>query len=177
MWWITNIPIAAALIGFFAISGDVVGKRLVRTFGATDLRFAIFDVTISEIEKSLLLGTGYGTFPQVFEHARPEKFPFQGVIMYAHNTYLENALELGIPAAIALTLVVVLLALICLRGVRRRRNDAYYPALGLAASVLVGLHSLVDFSLQIPAVSVTYAFVLGLACAQSWSSRDAASGA
>jgi O-antigen ligase len=164
--------VLAVLIGFFAISGDVVGKRLVRTFGATDLRFSIYDVTLDGISERPYLGMGAGTFEQVFAFIRPETFSHRGVIVRAHSTYLENALELGIPAAAALVLAVVLLALVCLRGVRRRRNDAYYPALGFAASVLVGLHSLVDFSLQIPAVSVTYAFVLGLACAQSWGSRE-----
>lgn len=164
--------VLAVLIGFFAISGDVVGKRLVRTFGASDLRFAIYDVTLDGILKTPYLGTGAGTFEEVFAFIRPETFSHRGVIVRAHSTYLENALELGIPAAAALVLAVVLLALVCLLGVRRRRNDAYYPALGFAASVLVGLHSVVDFSLQIPAVSVTYAFVLGLACAQSWGSRE-----
>jgi len=170
-FWVLG-PVLVALTGFFAISGDVVGKRLIRSLGATDLRFDIFDVTLGAIAKAPLLGMGSGTFEQAFELIRPEKFTYAGTVVRAHNTYLENALELGIPAAAALTLAVVLLAVVCMRGIRRRRNDAYYPALGLAASVLVGLHSLVDFSLQIPAVSVTYAFVMGLACAQSWGSRE-----
>jgi len=172
----TLLPVSAILIGFFAISGDVVGQRLVRTLGATDLRFEIFDVTRNGIGKSPLLGSGYGTYREVFEFLRPEKFSYVGVVNRAHNTYLENALELGIPAAALLVLSVLLLALICLRGVSRRRNDAFYPAMGLGASVLVGLHALVDFSLQIPAVSVTYAFVMGIACAQSWVSRDLGAG-
>ena len=170
------VPVLAVLVGFFAISGDVVGKRLVRTLGATDLRFEIYDVTLNGISKYPLLGTGYGTYRQAFELLRPERFSHGGVILRAHNTYLENALELGIPAAALLTLSVVLLAIICLRGVRRRRTDAFYPALGVGVTVLVGLHSLVDFSLQMPAVSVTYAFIMGIACAQSWSSRDGRTG-
>ncbi|KKM69395.1 hypothetical protein LCGC14_1451270, partial [marine sediment metagenome] len=37
--------------------------------------------------------------------------------------------------------------------------------------VLVGVHSMVDFSLQIPAIGATFALILGIGCAQSWSSR------
>ena len=59
----------------------------------------------------------------------------------------------------------------CLRGVRRRRRDWIFPAVGLAASVLVAVHSLFDFSLQMPAVAITYACLRGAACAQSTSNR------
>ncbi|MBT3172905.1 MAG: 1,4-beta-xylanase, partial [Rhodospirillaceae bacterium] len=48
-----------------------------------------------------------------------------------------------------------------------------YPAAGVAAGVLVASHSIVDFSLQIPAVSVVFAAMLGAACAQSRSSSEA----
>ena len=40
----------------------------------------------------------------------------------------------------------------------------------VAASVLVALHALLDFSLQLPAVAVLYACIMGVACAQSYSS-------
>ena len=63
------------------------------------------------------------------------------------------------------------LALMCLRGLRTRGRDWVYPATGLAATALVATHALVDFSLQIPATAVTYAALMGAACAQSFSSR------
>jgi hypothetical protein len=44
--------------------------------------------------------------------------------------------------------------------------------MGVAATFLVALHAMVDFSLQIPAVTYTYCFLLGTAVAQSWSSRQ-----
>ncbi|MCP4196499.1 MAG: hypothetical protein GY762_05045, partial [Proteobacteria bacterium] len=43
-------------------------------------------------------------------------------------------------------------------------------ATGLAATTLVSSHALFDFSLQIPAVAITYAAIMGLAVAQSFSS-------
>ena len=67
-------------------------------------------------------------------------------------------------------LAVALIAGQCFLGVTRRRRDFVYPALAFAVSVQVAVHSLVDFSLQIPAVAATYALVLGLGFAQSWSS-------
>ncbi len=59
------------------------------------------------------------------------------------------------------------------RGVPRDYAEAakWYPCIGVAATALVGAHSFVDFSLQIPAVTATYCLLMGAACAQSWSSR------
>ena len=50
-------------------------------------------------------------------------------------------------------------------------KDWFYPALGLAVTALAAIHAWFDFSLQMPAVAVTYAAILGVACAQSYSSR------
>ncbi len=119
-----------------------------------------------------MLGTGYGTFEEVFRFYRDASLP--GVYARAHNTYLENALELGLPGAAALFAAVGGLSLLTLRGVRRRRRDAVYPCIGFAATTLVAAHSLVDFSLQIPAVALTYSLLMGAACAQSWSTRKGA---
>jgi len=57
--------------------------------------------------------------------------------------------------------------MICMRGVWVRRRHWIYPALGVAATALVGIHALVDFSLQIPAVAYLYALMMGGAVAQS----------
>ena len=83
----------------------------------------------------------------------------------------QRVFELGVPAALALFASIGGLALMCLRGWRRRHRDWVYPALGVAASVLVGIHALFDFSLQIPAVAILYACIMGIGCAQSRSSR------
>ncbi len=64
------------------------------------------------------------------------------------------------------------LVLILLRGVRQRRRDTIYPAAGFAVSVLVGVHALVDFSVQIPAVAAVFSLLLGIAFAQSWRARQ-----
>jgi hypothetical protein len=47
-----------------------------------------------------------------------------------------------------------------------------FPATGVAASVLVGVHATMDFSLQLPAVAMLYAAIMGVACAQSYSSVE-----
>jgi len=41
-----------------------------------------------------------------------------------------------------------------------RQRNWIYPAIGFSSTVLVAAHSVVDFSLQIPALAVTYAAML-----------------
>jgi O-antigen ligase len=162
----------ACLLGValvFLIGGKDLEERLLTLSVASEERPRVYDLTLSAIEDAPMLGTGYGTFEEVFRFYRTGDI--QGYYTMAHSTYLENVLELGLPAAIALFLVFGGFLYLTLRGIRRRRRDAVYPCVGFAATLLVAVHSLVDFSLQIPAVAATYALIMGATCAQCWSTR------
>src|SRR6185312_2204322 len=91
-------------------------------------------------------------------------------VAQAHNDYLETIVELGLPVASALFLSMASLLWICLRGVQRRRRDALFPCIGVGATMLVAIHSLFDFSLQMPGVTATYWLLMGAAVAQSFNS-------
>ena len=42
------------------------------------------------------------------------------------------------------------------------------PVLGLVITMQIALHSLVDFSMEMPGVAATYAFLMALAVSQCW---------
>jgi O-antigen ligase len=162
-----------AVIVIFLASGNHLSKRLPdgKVQSSLEARTDIYAMTWDAILTSPWKGTGFGTFEDVFPaYRRGNDSP---LILWdkAHNTYLENALELGIPAAVLLNLSIALIAFQCLRGALARKRDKMIPALGVAATLLVCLHSLVDFSLQIPAVSILYASLMGVALSQSRSQR------
>jgi O-antigen ligase len=163
--------VVAAVALLFVVSGGTLDKRLYSSVSdATDaVRPELYRMTLNAIGDSPYLGFGLGSFEDVFHLYRTDSHEMMTRSVRAHNTYLENALELGIPAASMLCLAIVVIAAQCFLGVGRRRRDFVYPALAVAVSVQVGVHALVDFSLQIPAVAATYAMVLGLGFAQSWS--------
>ena len=71
------------------------------------------------------------------------------------------------PAAIAWWTSLGLLTAMCVRGVFVRNRDRMFALAGLGATALVGVHSMFDFSLQIPAVALFYSVILGLGVAQS----------
>ena len=133
-------------------------------------RLRVFETTISGIADRPLLGTGLGTFPDAFRLYRTEDI--RDSFHQAHNTFLELALELGIPGASLFLLGLAALPYRCVLGLLRRRRQLVFPCLGLAATSLAALHSLVDFSLQIPAIAALYALIMGVACSQSWSGRE-----
>ncbi len=109
-------------------------------------------------------GTGLGTFEDAYPMFARQVLPF--VMDKAHCDYLEFAAGVGVPAAIAWWLALIWLAVGCLRGALVRRRHVVMPMLGAGATVLVAAHSAVDFSLQIPAVALLYAAMLGIGAAQ-----------
>ena len=86
---------------------------------------------------------------------------------YAHNTYLELAHELGLPAAAALLLAQGLVVRRLWRGAAERRRNRWPACVGLGAAAAAGLHALLDFSLQMPAAAALFAMLLGIGWAQS----------
>ena len=89
----------------------------------------------------------------------------------AHNTYLEVLQGLGLVFGAMLVASVSLLVLRCIKGAAVRRMDETPPCVAASAAVLLGAHSLVDFSLQIQAIAITFMALLGAGVAQSESSR------
>lgn len=167
-----GVLLAAGGLAAILLSGAGTADRLAETNWNLEGRHEIYDLTLEAIGNTPILGTGLGTFRWIFMTYRPEDIP--NTVELAHDEYLENMLELGIPAALALFGSVLLLAVRCARGAFLRRRDAILPCLGFAASALVGVHSLVDFSLHIPAVTMAYLLILGAAVAQSTPTRGRA---
>ena len=159
--------IGAMLAGVMLLflAGQGLERRLWEAGSDLEGRAEIYAQTLMAIREAPIRGTGLGTFEAVYRSHRTAAIR-PGVLM-AHNDYLELVLELGIPAAALLFFSIALLAGGCARGVWRRQRNFEFSAVGTAACILVGAHSLVDFSLQIPAVAVTFSLVLGIAVTQA----------
>lgn len=164
------VPVVAVagLLGWALVW--VFGGETLERLDATDATLAhrtlIYEDTLAMIAERPLLGHGYGTYEQSFRLYQ-DRSANPLAVDKAHNTYLEHLAELGVPATVLLYLAPLILFLFCLRGVLVRRKDKIFPLLAVSATVLVAVHALVDFSLQMPAVAVTYAVILGMGVAQS----------
>jgi O-antigen ligase len=165
--------ILIAMAGLFMITGDNLGARLdglVAGGSLDEVRRLLWGSAMRMIEGAPWLGLGLGTFEPAYPLYADRVMPF--VMDKAHNDYLEFAAGLGLPAATAWWLAILWLVGMCIRGVFVRRRNRHYSMLAIAATALVAFHSIFDFSLQIPAIALTYAVILGLGVAQSTSTRN-----
>jgi O-antigen ligase len=152
--------------GFITLNDAFVGR--ITTQGVSDEgRQWVQIVTIKSILIAPILGYGYGTFSAVFPMFRDDSNGIFWSWDKAHNSYLEIFQGLGLPSGAMLIACVVVLVWDCLKGARTRRRDATIPAIAASVSFLVGAHALVDFSLQLQAVTLTYMAVLGAGVAQA----------
>ncbi len=134
-----------------------------------------YSLALRAIADAPLTGCGYGTFADIFTMYRDAELPQPRVKL--ENDYLELAVELGVPGAITFAAIPGGMAWLAWRGLRRRRRNRHFLCLGLSLLVMVGLHAMVDFSLQIPAIAGLFSLVMGASCAQSEGSSGSSSGA
>lgn len=126
-----------------------------------DARWDIFGDTVDAILARPLTGFGAGTFPTLFTQFHGEDLAGTGIVLQAHNTYLETAAELGLPFTVLSILGLAILGVRCFR--RAWSGDDPVPASLAAAGAVtvVAVHSLFDFSLQIQAIGILFAVILG----------------
>ena len=167
-----GLAIFVVVTGYWiVVGGDALLSRFADVEGETETRMEVYLATLRAIGDHFWAGSGYNTFSDIFPIYRDDSIRADGVWDKAHNTYLELLLGLGVPAASALILAVLWLAGMCAVGAFNRRRGRHMPLIAFCASVLVGLHAFVDFSLQMAGVAMTYAAILGVGVAQSYSTR------
>jgi O-antigen ligase len=159
-----------SFLAFFSLSGENTSNRIRKTVFNTEERMQIYAITLEGIAEKPLLGHGFGAYEEALPKFRNEKIGYH--LKKAHNTYLENLFELGIIGGTIFIALFAVLAGRCLSGALRRNKDSQFPAAGLAVTVLVAVHSLVESSMQIPANAALYSFIMGTAIAQSWRSTN-----
>lgn len=114
-----------------------------------DLRWQIFNVSEIAIQNMLPIGSGPGSFPEVFRMYQPIEMPH--FINHAHNEYYELFFDMGV-IGIFITLIFFLLY-----GFRwivlMRQRVSPVKSVQVAAGVSMGLflmHAYLDFNFHIP---------------------------
>jgi len=164
----------------FAIGGNIVALILAFQFGFVaymnrveeqgfqDLRWPAASITSQAAIANMPFGTGLGTFVPVFERFAPRTLLLNQnfYVNHAHNDWLELWLTGGVPAIILTLGFLVWFTASTFRqwGSGQSEGPILDLVLAQAASIVVVLlllHSLVDYPLRIPALSVLFA----IACA------------
>jgi hypothetical protein len=124
-------------------------------------RMSLWRAALSAVAERPLLGHGAGAYAQVVS-AHFETVTGLRTYRQAHNTWLEIVAGLGIPVAAVWVSTLGLVAVRIARAALVRRRYGV-PLAGLGAMLLVGLHGLVDFSVQVPAVAILAAAIVAAA--------------
>lgn len=153
---------AAAMALILVVAYALTGRAQMRAEmqGLEDGRFCIMPGLLDAIAGNWWTGTGFGTFLQAFPPYRPAECGLAGIWDRAHNSYLEALLGLGVIALAAIVSALAILLSTFVNGLRHRQKARLYPAVAIAAVILVSLHALLDFSLQIPGVALYFAALL-----------------
>jgi hypothetical protein len=117
------------------------------------------------------LGTGLGTFPDVFPAYRQPACGLYGYWEMAHSVFLEGVLTSGVLFLLCTVLAYYMLVRAFAHGVVHRRRYRHVPLACMGILLMLTLHSLVDFSLQIPGFALLAAAVLGSGAAVSLRSQ------
>ena len=172
----TTVLLSSLLIIDIAIVGtffgvDKVAERLQKTTSETESRDEVTRDTFNIFKEHPIAGIGAGTFIYVFPTMKSEDVRADKFYNNAHNDYAQFLAEFGLPATLALGLMVFWSLWWGLEAMRQR-NSSFYQGVGFAATmaiVAIGIHSTVDFNLQIPANSMVFVLILALAAIARWS--------
>jgi O-antigen ligase len=170
VWYVLGSGIVAFVLLAVWLSG--VGR--IGSQGLFDGgRWFVYGACLELIGERPLLGSGAGTFADLFPSLRTDNFSSWGVWDYAHSTILEIAVEMGIPIAAAVVVAAAaslfILASSALKS-RDRNRSSLSAITGIA--VLSYLHSTIDFSLQVPGYLVVFGIILGCGLARATSDRE-----
>lgn len=163
---LAGAAVAALVGGALAIGGEQLTTRLARdgVFG----REGLFDVGAIAAAQRPWTGHGLGGFAPAFNRANDGRFIAEDrYVDLAHSTWLELAIEAGLPALILNLALLGLIVGILLQGVLTRSRGTSFAMAGIAVALQVGAHALVDFGFQMPAVAANFMLLMGVAAAQA----------
>jgi O-antigen ligase len=157
---------AAALTVLELLGAGVNGRFDAQGLG-DEGRIATWRATLRMIADHPWFGAGQGTFAWAYPAYRSSEVPMWGTWDRAHNTLLEIAADMGIPIAALVVLGWAAIFAVLIHGLRSRRRNLIFPSAAFSIAVLAVLHSLIDFSLQIPGYSIVVLALIGAGLAQS----------
>ncbi|MDY7025295.1 MAG: O-antigen ligase family protein [Pseudomonadota bacterium] len=109
-------PNRETIVSVFNIFTNHAGSALNEGMKGGNIRFTIWDSTFELIKESPLIGYGLGTFFNVY----PDSYVFGGhSVRYAHNEFLELAVELGALGLLIVAICMILALAMVLRVLKR----------------------------------------------------------
>jgi O-antigen ligase len=156
------------ILGLAFLWGALIGLDAVisRFFAASEglrNRWEFWANTFQIIKDFPLLGSGLGTFTQVFPAYR--SFHIEGVVTHAENDFLQLASEVGLIGTGLLTVAFLFLFYKAFSGIRKLSSEdprRYIGIGGLVGIIALLIHSMVERNIQVPANAFLFLVILAL---------------
>ncbi len=157
------VPYAFGAFGMAMLAGFALLLTQTQSFtrvtgsgNVEEFRFVVWDTMIEFLPQYMPLGSGIGSFVEVFQVHEPSEMLGTSYWNHAHNDWLEWALEGGVPALILMAFALFVFIRATLGLVAIRQTGRLEVQLGLAGAVVLfvlGLWSGVDYPLRTPALA------------------------
>lgn len=147
-----------------AVSSDraVVFSRLMNSELVDDARIRNLPATVEMLRDVFPWGSGIGSFQPVFQIYESDDMISPVYMNHAHNDWLEAIATGGIPAALLLIALLVIVVFQVFALARRNGSDRLLCGTGLILLLLCAIGSLSDYPVRVPAIAVLMA--LSLVC-------------
>lgn len=159
---LTRIRVSLALGALISVLGILVvyltplqDRLLQANSQSFESRQRIWSTTIRAVVDHLPVGSGVGSFRDVYPRYEDASAVTTTVVNHAHNDYLEVALETGVPGTLLLLFFLVWWSRRA-GSIWRRTEDVYKQAAAITCGMLL-LHSIVDYPLRVVALSTIMA--------------------
>ena len=125
-------------------------------------RLPVYRDSIRIIEDFPLLGTGLGTFKDIYPSYRTTKSTL--TFDHVHNDYLEVLSDMGLLGGILIIGEVLAILIIIVKRRANRRNPFVVSITlgGITGIVAMLFHSITDFNMHIPANAIMFFILLAL---------------
>jgi O-antigen ligase len=160
--WAAWLGLDAIISRFFTASEDF------------KMRWLIWENTFQIFKDFPLLGSGIGTFAQIFPMYR--SFHIRGLVTHAENDFLQLASEAGLIGISLLFILFIFLLYNASSGIRSLspgEPQRYIALGGLVGILALMLHSIVERNIQVPANAFLFTFLWALSLRIGIASRTA----
>lgn len=159
---IASVPIAAG--SFRAEASTSVNSRV-----------AIWKLTSEAIHRTFPVGTGLGSFDEIYRQFEPTDRVTSEYVNHAHNDYLELVLELGLAGLVLIPLFLIWWAVTAVKIWRSHSSTVFARAATIATAAVL-TQSAVDFPLRTAAISAVFAASLAIMARQFSAEQTRATG-
>jgi len=168
--WI-GLPLIIAVVVAASLYGTGVWTRFFELEASGRSRSELYGQIWNMILQAPWLGYGGGSFEQAYQVFHRPPVNVELVWERTHNTYLALWCELGFIAGCLPLAIIGSITRSAILALRRTEHQDPTLPIWLAAVVIAGVHSLVDFSFEMLAVGMLFAGLGALATASALAAR------